>query len=639
MLGMKEGSLEHDARIAPGETGSVPPVTPPISALAVGRTRTVAEPRWSPGGEQFGWIESFGGRADLVVAPADGAGPPVVVTPDAAVTGVGAYGGGAWCWGSATEVVYAAADGRLVAVPVAGGAPRVLSSEGRAFAPFASDAIVQFALDRDDACHIARVPLDGSRWPERMSGGADFAWDPTAAEAGLAWLEWDLPAMPFSDSRIMLCDAEHDARAVAGGAGVSVGQPRFSPDGSRLAYVSDASSWWNVWIAAADGSAAKPLVEEEHDHAAPTWSPGQRSFAWSPDGSQIAVNRNEDGFARLIVVDATEGSSFGAAREIAKGWHHSLDWSRHGIVAVRSGARTPPTITVVDPEGTTRRELARGAPAGIERNSVEPEPVTWRSADATVHGLLYRPARSALGDGTKPPLLVLVHGGPTDQATAGWQPRVSYFVERGWAVLRPDHRGSTGFGRPYWEALAGHWGEYDVVDTANGISAAGKQGWCDPDRVAVMGGSAGGLTTLLVCALHGERVCAGVSAFGVTDLFDLAETTHRLESRYLDLLVGELPRDADRYRDRSPVTHAAKIRVPLLVLQGDADNVVPIAQAEQLVDTVRQAGGTVEYHVYPGEGHGWARPETVTDELERVDAFLTRWVLHRALPKPGGPPG
>ena len=283
----------------------------------------------------------------------------------------------------------------------------------------------------------------------------------------------------------------------------------------------------------------------------------------------------------------------------------------------------------MDPDDKVRREIARGAPAGIERGSVEPEAVTWRSANATARGLLYRPAHSALGEGAKPPLLVLVHGGPTDQATVGWQPRVSYFVERGWAVLRPDHRGSTGFGRSYWESLEGHWGEYDVIDTADGIRAAGKRGWCDPDRVAVMGGSAGGLTTLLVCALHGAQVCAGVSLFGVTDLFDLAETTHRLESRYLDLLVGELPREAQRYRDRSPVNHAAEIKVPLLMLQGDADPVVPIAQAEQLVDTVRRAGGTVEYHVYEGEGHGWRRPETMTDELERVETFLTRWVLVR----------
>jgi dipeptidyl aminopeptidase/acylaminoacyl peptidase len=226
-------------------------------------------------------------------------------------------------------------------------------------------------------------------------------------------------------------------------------------------------------------------------------------------------------------------------------------------------------------------------------------------------------------------MLVLVHGGPTDQATVTWQPRVSYFVARGWAVLRPDHRGSTGYGRAYREALDGHWGDLDVLDTAAGIRASGAAGWCDPDRVAIMGGSAGGLTTLLVCALHGSLVQAGVSAFGVTNLFDLAETTHRLESRYLDLLVGELPRDAARYHDRSPVTHASKIAVPLLVLQGDADNVVPPAQAQAVVDAVRAAGGTVEHHVYEGEGHGWSRPDTMIDELERVEAFLTRWVLTR----------
>jgi dipeptidyl aminopeptidase/acylaminoacyl peptidase len=284
---------------------------------------------------------------------------------------------------------------------------------------------------------------------------------------------------------------------------------------------------------------------------------------------------------------------------------------------------------VIDPGGGPRTFLARGAPAGIERTTVEPEPVTWRSGNATVHGLLYRPAEPALGRGTLPPLLVLVHGGPTDQATAGWQPRVAYFVDRGWAVLRPDHRGSTGFGREYGQALRERWGELDVVDTADGIRSAGERGWCDPDRVAVMGGSAGGRTTLLVCGQHGVLVRAGVSLFGVTNLFDLAETTHRFESKYVDWLVGPLPEAADRYVAHSPVTHAASIRVPLLVLQGDADKVVPPAQAQEVVDIVRAAGGTVEHHVYEGEGHGWAKPETMVDELERVDAFLTRWVLRR----------
>jgi len=123
-------------------------------------------------------------------------------------------------------------------------------------------------------------------------------------------------------------------------------------------------------------------------------------------------------------------------------------------------------------------------------------------------------------------------------------------------------------------------------------------------------------------------VRAAVSAYGVTDLFDLARTTHRFESRYLDEIVGPLPAAAATYRERSPVTHAAAITAPLLVLQGDADPVVPPAQAQLLVDAVRAAGGTVEHHVYAGEGHGWSRRETVADELARTWAFLERWVVN-----------
>lgn len=596
----------------------------PFSAALVARTGGLAEPRWSPDGRRIGWVEAFAGRSDLVAVPADGSGPPLVVTAADPVAGVGSYGGGVWCWGSDTEVVYAGADGRLLTVPADGGPVRVLSRDGRAFAPVASlGGAIAFGSERDDACDVASVVLHGAALPERVSAEADFAWDPAWSPDGehLAWHEWNLPAMSWDASRIVV-----DGAVVAGGDGIAVGQPRFSPDGSRLAYVSDATGWWNVWVADATGGRARPLLEEAHDHAEPAWGPGQCSFAWSPDGAAIALQRDEGGFGRLVVVDVGGPRR---AREVSRGWHHGLDWRAPGVVCVRSGARTPPQVTLLDPDDGARRVLARGAPAGIETDAVEPEPVTWRSGDAPVHGLLYRPAHSTLGDGAKPPLLVDVHGGPTGQATAKWNGYVAWFVAQGWAVLRPDYRGSTGYGRAYREALAGRWGELDVADTAAGIRAAVRNGWCEPGRVAIAGGSAGGLTALLVCAHHGELVRAGVSRYGVTDLFDLAETTHRFESRYLDGLVGELPSEAARYRERSPVTHAAAIRVPLLVLQGDADKVVPPPQAELLVDAVRAAGGTVEQHVYAGEGHGWLRPETVQDELERTLAFLERWVLRR----------
>jgi dipeptidyl aminopeptidase/acylaminoacyl peptidase len=588
-------------------------------------SRVVAEPRWSPDGTRLAWVTAFGGRSDVVVVPTDGSGPAVVVTGDTGVTGVGAYGGGGFAWAGPDRLVVAAADGRLVAVPRDGGPATVVATGGRTAAPAPSPdgTRVAFILEDDERCVVATAPTDGSAAPVALSA-ADYAWDPAWSPDGarVAWHEWDLPNMPWDESRIVLAAPDGTSRrVVVGAAGEAVGQPRWRPDGA-LAYVTDRDGHWNVWTGTPDAGDARPLLPEPYEQAEPPWGPGQRSFAFSPDGALVAINRNEDGFGRLTVVGPA------GATPIARGWHHGLDWGPPGIVAVRSGARTPSAVTVTVPPGG-RRVVARGPVGGFEAAGlVEPESVTWPGDDGlTVHGLRFLPVESARGPGTRPPLLVDLHGGPTGQATVGWKPWVQYFVTRGWAVLAPNPRGSTGYGRAYAQALAGEWGHGDVADVAAGIRAAGADGWCDAERVAVSGGSAGAMTALLLCAHHPELVHAGLSMYGVTDLVALAETTHRFESRYTDRLVGLLPRDADRYRDRSPVTHAASIRVPLLVLQGDADRVVPPGQAQRLVDAVREAGGDVEAHVYAGEGHGWSRPDTIIDVYGRVDAFLRRTLL------------
>ena len=585
--------------------------------------RALSEPRLSPDGTRLAYLVSVFGRGQLAVVDVKG-GPEVVLTSAPPPRPAAAYGGGAFDWTPDGEsLAYSATDGGLWLVSSAGGAPRLVVArqpDGSVAAPAVSPdgTRVAFVIDQH---HVGVVGLDGESWPERLSTAADFCFDPTWSPSGdrVVWQEWDVPDMPWDAGRIVerVADASDAPCAVAGGAGVSVQQPRYSPDGAHLAYLSDESGWLNLWVD------DKPLVEDDAEHGDPSWGLGQRSYAWSPDGDRIAFCRNEGGFGSVHIVDVATRS----AHVLGKGVHGALSWRGSSIAAMRSGARTPSQVVVYD-DASTRRTVAHAPVAGFEALDLpEPEPVEWTSDDgARVHGRIYRPAESATGS-DPPPLILWIHGGPTSQTQVVWNNRLPFFLDRGWAVLFPDHRGSTGHGRAYAQAMAGGWGDIDVRDCAAGLRAAANRGWADPRRMVPMGGSAGGFTVLNLLAHHPELCAAGIDLFGVTDLFDLDETTHRFEKHYLHSIVGPLPEAAERYRTRSPVNVTEQITSPLLILQGDADEVVPVAQSRAIAQRLQALGRTVELQEYEGEGHGWLRPETVVDELERVDSFLRRHVL------------
>ncbi|HEX5097559.1 MAG TPA: hypothetical protein VFX21_16155, partial [Acidimicrobiia bacterium] len=345
-----------------------------ITPALISRSGGVADPRWSPSGARLAWVTSFDGRSDLVVAPADGSGPPVVVTAESGA-------GGGYAWVTDDELVVGAGDGRLVIVGADGGEIRALTRDGRAFAPAVSTrGEVACSLERDDACDIVVVPLDGSAWPVRVSN-ADYAWDCSWSPDGtsLAWHEWDLPDMSWDSSRIVVRHG-NAAKVIAGGEAIGVGQPRFSPTGERIAFVSDAEGWSVLWTADLDGGNARPVLRETFEHAEPAWGAGQRSYAWSPDGTQLAWCRNENGFGRLVIASLDARS----ARELSKGWHRGLDWSEHGLACIRSGAATPPQVVVLAANGSGRRAIARGPVGGFEATGlVEPRAVTWKSGSAT----------------------------------------------------------------------------------------------------------------------------------------------------------------------------------------------------------------------------------------------------------------
>ena len=266
-----------------------------------------------------------------------------------------------------------------------------------------------------------------------------------------------------------------------------------------------------------------------------------------------------------------------------------------------------------------------------------PEPIDFPTAGgATAHALYYPPAipTSRGPDGERPPLLVVIHGGPTSAARAMLRLSYQYWTTRGFAVVDVNYRGSTGYGRAYRDLLRGAWGVADVEDCAAVCRYLVERGDVDPDRLCIRGGSAGGFTTLAALAFQ-DVFSAGASHYGVADLGALARDTHKFESRYLDGLVGPWPEARAVYEARSPIFHVDTIDRPLVVFQGLEDEVVPPHQAEMIVDAVRSKGVPVAYVAFDGEQHGFRQAANIRAALDGELSFYSQ-VLRFELPAAEG---
>jgi dipeptidyl aminopeptidase/acylaminoacyl peptidase len=255
-----------------------------------------------------------------------------------------------------------------------------------------------------------------------------------------------------------------------------------------------------------------------------------------------------------------------------------------------------------------------------------PRALAYRSAGGRVAHAFHYPPRNAgfvAPAGERPPLVVMIHGGPTAMATSTLRLAVQFWTSRGFAVLDVNYGGSTGFGRAYRERLSGQWGVVDVEDCVEGARFLAAQGLVDGERLAIRGGSAGGFTTLAALAFH-DVFKAGTSLYGVADLRALDDDTHKFESRYLDDLLGPPAAREARYAERSPIHHAHRITRPVLFLQGLDDKVVPPAQSETMVAALRARGVPVAYIAFEGEGHGFRRKDTVQRALEAELAFYAQ---------------
>ncbi|GGY99572.1 alpha/beta fold hydrolase [Pseudoduganella plicata] len=231
------------------------------------------------------------------------------------------------------------------------------------------------------------------------------------------------------------------------------------------------------------------------------------------------------------------------------------------------------------------------------------------------------------------PLVVLVHGGPYVRGTRWeWDPETQFLASRGYAVLEPEFRGSTGFGRRHFTAGLKQWGLAMQDDIADGTRWAIAQGVADPQRICIAGASYGGYATLMGLVRDPDLYRCGINWVGVTDI-NLMYTGHWLYAsdvpeefkRYgMPELIGDPVKDADQLKATSPLQQAARIRQPLLLAYGTADERVPMIHGTKFRDAVRAVNKAVEWIEYEDEGHGWSLPRNRIDFWTRVERFLDR---------------
>ncbi|MGC0153974.1 prolyl oligopeptidase family serine peptidase [Chromobacterium vaccinii] len=256
------------------------------------------------------------------------------------------------------------------------------------------------------------------------------------------------------------------------------------------------------------------------------------------------------------------------------------------------------------------------------------KPVQYQSRDGlTINGYLTLPRGKESAKDL--PVIINPHGGPWARDSWHFNPEVQFFASRGWAVLQMNYRGSTGYGRKFWEASFKQWGGTMQDDVSDGVDWLVKQGVADPKKVCIYGGSYGGYATLAGITKTPELYRCAVDYVGVSNLFTFMKTIPPYWKPFLDSMyemVGNPDKDKALLRERSPVFHVDRIQAPLLVLQGAKDPRVNIDESNQIVDALKKRGVDVEYIVKDNEGHGFHNEENRFAAYGAMESFFKKYL-------------
>jgi dipeptidyl aminopeptidase/acylaminoacyl peptidase len=382
---------------------------------------------------------------------------------------------------------------------------------------------------------------------------------------------------------------------------------------------------------------------------------------WDLDASQVsphtdlfAYTTNREGFSELFLRKIeTDGKPLISTVETnieqivlpAKGIVGGMEFSRDGkkLAFVFNSPKHPSDIWTYDFASEKLTQVTKSSTLGISRDSfVEPELIKYKTFDGReISAWYYKRSNYPLPKGTTfsrismesdyselkiPRVIVSVHGGPASQARPQFNALYQYYLSRGYAILEPNVRGSTGYGKTFSHLDDIEKREDSVKDLAYAVEWLKKEGGADEKRIAVMGGSYGGYMVMAAITLYPDMFAAAVNTVGIVNWETFLKNTSGYRRTQREVEYGFLDKNLEFLRSVSPIYKVDKIKTPLFVIHGKNDPRVPYTEAEQLVEALKKRNATVQYELFDDEGHGIRKLENRLELYPKVAEFLDKYL-------------
>lgn len=592
----------------------------------IGNSRSVGSTTWSADGKHVYLSTNLTGRFNIWRTDADGSWPLQMTQSDDSQGGLAASRDGKWIYFTQDNGGDEYYD--IYRVPTSGGAvERVTNTptlSERGLVPGPSNGLMALSVKKKSEAqsNIATIDSQGNVKPLTAEADPQYEWSPRLWADGGKTVFANREKVDSTSTEIWRIDvASGKATPVLSKANTIYRVQDLSADGQWLAVTTDAdigrprAGLYN--IATKKWKWLKPIP----------WD--QQAIRFTHDGKSLIVESSNDLRTMLVRYDLATGTetpmNLPAGLNFSTG-NDSRSPDGRSLLVVHMGANVAGELNRYDLADDSVRPLTQLSVASLRPEVLaKSEMVTYKSFDGTLISALVTMPANLKRDGSNP-AIVLPHGGPTGKTEDYFDDIAAALASRGYIIIAPNFRGSTGYGKTFQTANYDDLGGGDLKDTVAAKNFLVESGYVDPKRVGIFGGSYGGFMTLMAVGKTPDEFAAGVQWFGIINWRTMYRDMDEVLKAYLRSLMGTPEENPAGYDRASPLTYIKNAKAPLLTIQGENDIRVPRGQAQEVHDILKAKGNIVETVYYPAEGHGFRKKENQIDSLRRTVEWFDKYL-------------